>query len=563
MIDIKVNAPLPKLFAGEDVAIDLEMFGQREKELHIPHGEFACLSFSIERDGCITGYVFTNQDMAMAALEQSKIGLWIMHNASYDIKQLQRFHPIQERPVWDTMLVERVLWNGYYSTFSLDNLVRRYFNYHMDKTVREQFETATSMSSEQIIYAAYDAIFTLMVKRKQQSLDRNLNPYWEFEVSSLWTAMKMEPVRIDKVAWSNALKGFQQEVDTIQKRIGVNANSYKKVQEQLKERFGIDVPSTGEKILSEYTDIPWVADILLSRRYKKAISSYGKSWFKKTHEGDVLIGDWGSIGTETFRWACSNPALQTVPARKLPIYRTFFIPKRDLMYVVDISQQEPRILAFLSKDKGLREIFDSGMDIHSGVAQRIYKDNSIQKGDPRRKVGKEINLAISYGITPPGLVDSVNKQAEDASQRITLPEAEEIINQYFTMFPGVKEYINDYRKFAAIHGYIESVGGHRIWINPYSHSAQNNAINAPIQTTAAEITKQWTDQTRFILEKKLGKWPCVLTIHDELVLDIFENEVDFITSTVLNTLEVVGNQILPGIPLECEYAWGDSWGVKA
>ena len=564
MIDIKINKSLPPIQDGQDVAIDLEMFGQDSERLHIPHGTFACLSFAVRVGEDIHVRVITNKDQAMQMLRDVDKGLWIFHNAYYDIKQLQRFIDIPERLVWDTMLVERVLWNGYYNKFSLNNLVRRYFNYYMSKEIRSEFEFATEMSAEQINYAGRDAMFTLMIKEKQQSLGRNLDPYWKFEVSSLWTAMRMQPVKIDVDAWSNALKEFQQEVDTIQKRIGVNSNSYKKVREKLEKDFGIIVPSTGEEVLRDYIDHPFVQDILLSRRYRKAISSYGEKWYTTfLEEGNLIRANWNSIGTETFRWSCNNPPLQTVPARKLPIYRTFFIPQLDTIFVTDVSQQEPRITAFLSQDKNLIGIFDRGEDIHSGVAQAIYKDKSIAKGDPRRSVGKEINLAIGYGITAPGLMQSVNSKAEDSSQKITLAEAEDIINLYFSMFPGVREYIQDYRNFAATHGYVEAVGGHRIYINPYNASAENNAINAPIQTTAAEITKRWTDVSRQKLEDSLGRWPGILIVHDEMVLDLHNEELEEVIQITNETLQEVNAEILPGIPVECEYEYGDSWGVKS
>jgi DNA polymerase I-like protein with 3'-5' exonuclease and polymerase domains len=255
----------------------------------------------------------------------------------------------------------------------------------------------------------------------------------------------------------------------------------------------------------------------------------------------------------------SEPNMQNIPARTLPVFRTKFIPSssKNVIMVSDVSQQEPRILAYESQDEVLISAIINKEDLHLTVAKSIFGDfgKDDKDYDHKRSVGKTINLGTAYGLSEFGLADKLGIPVEKAS---------EFLRQYFTRFRGVFAWISKKRSEARQNGYVTTAVGRRIYINPYNgQHADNNAINSPIQGGAADFTKMWLRKIWELCRKKKIKFPVVAIVHDEIVCDIpkairkkFEEEV------LMKAFHDTAKTLYRGIPFEAETVSGYSWGVK-
>jgi DNA polymerase-1 len=246
----------------------------------------------------------------------------------------------------------------------------------------------------------------------------------------------------------------------------------------------------------------------------------------------------------------SRPPLQGIPVRKLPEYREFFIPKYDIIFAPDISQQEPRILAYLSQDANLLQCVRANESVHVYVARMIYNDPTIQKGeDSRYKDGKAISLGLSYGLTAKGTAKKTGH---------TEAEAEKLVHTYFQRFPDVENYIVRQRTKAMQREYVETVAGRRVWLNMYGYQWQNNAINAPIQGSAADFTKIWGATIWRKCKAEGIPFPIVMFIHDEIMMDVMKQYFQRIKEINLEAIDIAG-KMFKDIPFTCDENTGDTW----
>lgn len=254
----------------------------------------------------------------------------------------------------------------------------------------------------------------------------------------------------------------------------------------------------------------------------------------------------------------AEPNMQNIPARKLPIYRSRFIASEGKVIMVsDVSQQEPRILAYESQDPVLIDAVKSGEDTHMTVAKSIYGE--FDKKDPdydsKRSVGKTINLGTSYGLSEFGLATKL---------KITVEAAEKLLRQYFTRFRGVFSWISTKRMEARDKGYVTTAIGRKVYINPYTgYHADNQAINAPIQGGAADFTKVWLRKIWELCRKNKIEYPVVAIVHDEIVCDVprairkmFEVQI------LMKAFDETAKLLYKGIPFAAETVSGPNWGVK-
>lgn len=553
MITIRTELPR-KAKAGEPVALDIEMFNQEDKRLHRPTGTFACISIQYEGEDEV--YQVYDETQITEVMERVQDGLWVLHNAIYDLRQLRRYsnhpalHPTKTIPIYDTFLVEKVLWGGYYNDFGLNHLARRYFDIYMEKETREQFESAVEMSEQMKQYAAFDVTVTLMARRAQLALERDLTVYWDIDMPMIWVLLDMQPVKVNKEKWSKRAPEFERRGREIEAELGINVASPQQVKKFLNEHK-IPVESTGEEVLSEYEGNELVDKILEARKYRTASSRYGVKWLESfVEEGDLVYADWRATTAETGRMSCLNPPLQQVPARKMPEFREFFIPNNDVIFAPDVSQQEPRILGFLSQDKNLLKAFDNNESIHLYVARLLYDDPTIQKGeDWRYKDGKAISLGISYGLTAKGTAKKTNH---------TIEESEKLIRTYFDRFPDVENYIIRQRTLALKREFVTTVAGRRIWLNMYNYQWENNAINAPIQGSAADFTKVWGAEIWRLCKKEGIPFPVTMFVHDEIVMDVKKEYFEDIKRINAEAVAKAG-EMFPGIPFTFEENFGDTW----
>jgi DNA polymerase-1 len=220
----------------------------------------------------------------------------------------------------------------------------------------------------------------------------------------------------------------------------------------------------------------------------------------------------------------------------------------------DYSQVELRIIASLSGEQNMIEAFRNQMDIHTATAARLYGIDPSEVTRDQRSAAKTVNFGIIYGISAFGLSQRVN---------ISRTEAAEIIENYFNTYPNIKKYMNDSVEYARQHGFVKTITGRRRYLKDI-HSAnftvrgfaERNAINAPIQGTAADIIKMAMIQVHAEMEKRRLRSRMILQVHDELVFDCHKEEVDEMTALVREKMETA---VSLEVPLEAETGVGTNW----
>lgn len=538
------------------VCFDLEMYGQDVDKLHRPHGTFACISIAVEgREEVYQLYDTAQLKKLFLSIDK---GHWVGHNLLYDIKQLTRFLPIKPHTLHDTMLVEQALFGGYYQNFSLKDLVRRYLGEVMEKEVRDDFESRVEMTKEMKQYAAKDASYTLriaQIQRREYEGGPGWSAYRDIDEKMIWPVLDMQGVPVDAGLWEKTTKEFEAVAEKNQAELGFNVNSQKQVLEAVK-KAGIHILDTKADTLLAYAGIPVIDQILLTRMYRKATSTYGMKWLEKNVEADGKVySGWKITGAETGRMSSANPNLQNIPQRKLPIFRTFFTASKGNMFVVDdVSQQEPCILAYESKDRILTNAIIDGEDLHLTVAREIFNDPTMQKSDPRRGIGKTINLGTSYGLSEHGLSKKLDISTEEAAK---------FLRQYFMRFTGVFNWIGQMRQSARQSGYIKTSAGRRVFMNPYDNQSENNAINAPIQGGAADFTKMWVRKYWEKCHENGLPYTLCLIVHDETGYNTPKEIIKDTNKIRAEAFQETAQTLFPGIPFKSEFEIGRSWAAKS
>jgi DNA polymerase-1 len=259
----------------------------------------------------------------------------------------------------------------------------------------------------------------------------------------------------------------------------------------------------------------------------------------------LVYPDWKITGAETGRMSCSNPNMQNIPVRNMPVFRRLFRSrhKGGSMVVADFAQQEPRIMAHLSDDKNLKEALNSEppRDLHQETT------DIFQLGDRRK--GKDINLGLGYGMTPHGLASRVG---------ISLQEAERGIMERNRRYPEVAMWMSSQKTRAHSVGYVMTTTGRRVWINPYTDQWEKNAVNGPVQGSAADQTKHWSGG----VHREIEDYPVCLIIHDEVVADCESGTVVDTKRTLKHVAKASQEFVVPGMPMPIDTHTGDSWGAK-
>ena len=563
-----INGLPPVITPDTNISLDIEMFGQTLGKLHRPHGRLASVQVGVGEDVYM---LYDAQDLPALFERIANAKTFVLHNSLYDLRQLRAFIPIKKRLLWDTLLVERILFGGYYGggEFGLNDLVRRYLGIHLEKETRSDFATATYMTDDMKHYAALDAYYTLKVKQAQDAeiakRKYDMYTYYEIDEPCIWTVMDFKPIKINVKRWLEMAMEFEQRGRDIENELGFNTKSWAQVADQIKRRSGFNMPTkkdTGNPVTDEAAlianrdkiGIELCDKILLARQYRTAASTFGKRWIDKYVEEDGLVySDISVTGAETGRTISSNPNLNQIPSRKIPEYRKLFVTNQGKLIVADIQAQEPRCLAYLSGDKNLRAIFERKEDVHLEVAKAAFRDDSITKSDPRRDVGKIINLATSYGMTAEGMAKRL---------RVDVKQTEEFLRGYFTRFSDVRLYIDNQRMKARQQEYVESVTGRRIWVNRHSYQWENNAINAPIQASAADYTKMWMNKYWEACNREGIPFPVTMSVYDELVSDVAKELEPTYIKLLNDTAQDTAQTLFGDMPFELEVESGRAWSCK-
>ncbi len=569
---LKIIKGLPPVAQkGDKISIDTEFYGMDKRRLHRPHGTFAYMGCSF--DGNTVYYVDDELDIP-AFLQRLEAGVWIFANAKFDITQLRRYAKIEPRKnLWDVILIEQIQYSGLYTDFSLADLVRRYLDTYMPKEVRTEFsegDTVFSLTREQIEYASGDVAYTWKVFAEQRGKisETDLQIWRSIELPFLWTILSMSGIRLDSEKWITLARENERIAKEIQEKYGyieyvqpegrakkvkevfhgINLNSPKQVKEQFASLGYTKMTSTDAEALEKLADeCEFAKDMLTYRTYAKRSSTYGEKFITDYVEADGKIySDLYQIGAETGRTSCRAPNLQNQPHESE--YRDcFIVDDREVAVVADWGSQEPKFAAHFSQDEKLIEALNSGEKLYVRVAREALNIN-ITKDSPEYKHMKSTILGLFYGMSAEGLAKRIGVD-EDLAQ--------EYIDNILETYPGIAEYMRQQKRAG---DYVTSVSGRKIWLNKYSFQWERNALNAPIQGSAADAMK--IAASRFIQTKK-PDWKLLLLVHDEIVLSVPEQDCEEAEKFLSSCMIEVAESLHTGIKGSAEVFHGNSWGCKS
>lgn len=515
--------------------------------------------------------------------ESTKI-LKIGQNIKYDMEVLMNYGVRLAAPMFDTMLAHYVLQPE--QKHNMDILAETLLNYqtiHIDELIGPKGKSQKNMRdispADICDYAAEDADITLrlynVLKPRLKEADvEDLFYNIEMPLVPVLAEMEMNGVLLDTNALAETSKVFTDRMTQIEKNIyelaghQFNIASPKQVGEVL---FGemkiVDKPKktkTGQYVTSEEvlqqlrSKAPIVDHILEHRGLKKLLGTYVDALPKliNPHTGHIHTS-FNQAVTATGRLSSSDPNLQNIPVRGEDgkEIRKCFIPEPGcLFFSADYSQIELRVMAHLSGDKNMIEAFREGYDIHAATAARIYKEDINEVTRDQRTKAKRANFGIIYGITVFGLAERLE---------ISRDEAKQLIDGYFETFPQVHDYMEKAKQMAREHGYAETFFHRRRYLPDItSHNAtvrnfaERNAINAPIQGSAADIIKIAMIRIYERFRREGIKSKMILQVHDELNFSVLPEEKEQVEKIVLEEMQ---NAYTLQVPLVADSGWGNNW----
>ena len=428
-------------------------------------------------------------------------------------------------------------------------------------------------------YACEDADITLKlhhVLKKELDVSGVANLFYEIEMPLVPVLAYMERngVRVDTEALKETSQHFTQRMNQIEQEIyqltgmQFNISSPKQVGEILFDRLKIvekaKKTKTGQYVTSEEVleglrnRHEVVGKILDYRGLKKLLSTYIDALPLLINPRTQKIHtSFNQTVTATGRLSSSNPNLQNIPIRNEDgkEIRKAFIPEEGCeFFSADYSQIELRIMAHLSGDKNMIEAFQEGNDIHAATASKVFKIALEEVTREQRSKAKTANFGIIYGISVFGLAERMN---------VPRSEAKELIDGYFQTYPQIKEYMDHSVEKARINGYIETVFGRKRYLPDInSHNAvvrgyaERNAINAPIQGSAADIIKVAMVKIYQRFQKENIRSKMILQVHDELNFSVHPEEKEKVQQIVIEEME---KAYAMQVPLQADCGWGKNW----
>ena len=552
--------------------------------------ELVGLSFSVEEGKAFYVAIPAEREKAERIVnifkplyESTKI-LKIGQNIKYDMEVLMNYGVRLAAPMFDTMLAHYVLQPE--QKHNMDILAETLLNYqtiHIDELIGPKGKSQKNMRdispADICDYAAEDADITLrlynVLKPRLKEADvEDLFYNIEMSLVPVLAEMEMNGVLLDTNALAETSKVFTDRMTQIEKNIyelaghQFNIASPKQVGEVL---FGemkiVDKPKktkTGQYVTSEEvlqqlrSKAPIVDHILEHRGLKKLLGTYVDALPKliNPHTGHIHTS-FNQAVTATGRLSSSDPNLQNIPVRGEDgkEIRKCFIPEPGcLFFSADYSQIELRVMAHLSGDKNMIEAFREGYDIHAATAARIYKEDINEVTRDQRTKAKRANFGIIYGITVFGLAERLE---------ISRDEAKQLIDGYFETFPQVHDYMEKAKQLAREHGYAETFFHRRRYLPDItSHNAtvrnfaERNAINAPIQGSAADIIKIAMIRIYERFRREGIKSKMILQVHDELNFSVLPEEKEQVEKIVLEEMQ---NAYTLQVPLVADSGWGNNW----
>ena len=510
--------------------------------------------------------------------------LKVGQNIKYDMEVLMNYGVRLATPMFDTMIAHYVLQPE--QKHNMDILAETLLGYqtvHIDELIGPKGKGQKNMRdlspADICDYAAEDADVTLRLynvlkpRLKETGVD-DLFYKIEMPLVPVLAEMEMNGVRLDTKALAETSRTLTDRMKQIEQNIyklaghEFNIASPKQVGEVL---FGemkiVDKPKktktgqfvTSEEVLQQLrSKAPIVDDILAHRGLKKLLGTYVDALPKLINPRTGHIHtSFNQAVTATGRLSSSDPNLQNIPVRGEDgkEIRKCFIPEPGcLFFSADYSQIELRVMAHLSGDKNMIEAFREGYDIHAATAARIYKEKIEDVSRDQRTKAKRANFGIIYGITVFGLAERLE---------ISRDEAKQLIDGYFETFPEVQAYMEKAKELAREHGYAETFFHRRRYLPDItSHNAtvrnfaERNAINAPIQGSAADIIKIAMVHIYERFRREGIKSKMILQVHDELNFSVLPEEKERVEKIVLEEMQ---NAYPLQVPLVADSGWGENW----
>ena len=469
-------------------------------------------------------------------------------------------------PVFDTMLAHYLIEPE--ASHDLGIIANQYVGTQL---ATEQSEENEAMELVDVTVQLRGPLQRELELRRHSLLARDI----EMPLVEVLAGMEMEGVKIDEGTLKSMSEDLRKDSEKVQKEIfqlagtEFNIGSPKQLGEVLFDRMKLldkakktktGQYATGEEVLQKLAPDHKIANKILEfREYEKLRSTYVDALPRMISKWDGRIhSDFRQAVAATGRLSSNNPNLQNIPIRteKGRLVRGAFVPRdKDYRFMsADYSQIELRIAASFASDATMIEAFRNKRDIHATTAARVFKVELEKVTPDMRRKAKEVNFGILYGSTAFGLSQNLG---------ISRTEAAEIIEAYFKEFPGIKRYMDDSINHARDKEYVETILGRRRYLRDINSRnmttrgfAERNAINAPIQGSAADIIKiAMINIHRWLLEEKL-KTRMILQVHDELVFDLHKDEEAVVKQRVI---ELMRTAVLLDVPMEVEVGIGKNW----
>jgi DNA polymerase I len=513
---------------------------------------------------------------------------WIGQNIKYDLLVLKWYDVEIDGELFDTMLAHYVIEPD--GKRSMDVLSERFLGYepvHIEELIGKKGKTQGNMRDVEVEkikeYAGEDADITLQLKNafvpllKEREVEKVFNEV-ENPLVKVLVDMEFEGIKVDEEFLADYSKVLEKDAksaeESVYKQAGVRFNlaSPKQLGEVLFDKLKLDPSAkktktgqyqTGEDVLLKLAvkGHQIVDDILAFRELTKLKSTYVDALplmiNKKT--GRVHTSYAQAVAV-TGRLSSNNPNLQNIPVRteRGREIRKAFVPRdsKHILLSADYSQIELRIVAAISGDANMCAAFSKGTDIHTATASKVFNVEESAVTKEMRYKAKSVNFGIIYGQGAFGLADNLG---------IPRSEAKEIIDNYKKEFPGIQKYMDDTINFARETGYVETLMGRKRWLRDINSAnftvrgfAERNAINSPIQGSAADMIKLAMQKVQAAMKKEKMQSKMILQVHDELVFDALKSEVKELKPLILENMQSA--LLLPNhVPVIAECGEGKNW----
>ena len=516
--------------------------------------------------------------------ESTKI-IKVGHNIKFDIQVLLKYNVKVSSPIYDTMVAHYLINPD--MRHNLDTLSESYLNYSpisIESLIGKKGKNQISMRDVSIDkiknYASEDADITLRLKGvfdKEIEVNNLSKIFYDIEIPliNVLSEMEAEGIKIDTSYLKKLDKEFEDDLEKLKKEIfkkcgeKFNLNSPKQLGEILFDKLKlVSKPkktktgqySTSEEVLSSLANdhriieniLEWRSLDKLQNTYVRSLPNEVSNLTKRVHSS------FNQTVTTTGRLSSNNPNLQNIPIRTAngQKIRKAFIPRNNdyIIMAADYSQIELRVIASISNEENMIDAFVNNQDIHTITASKIYNVDPENVNREQRGNAKTVNFGIIYGVSAFGL-----SQQTDLNRS----ESKQMIDNYFLNYPGLKKYMSDQIDFARNNGYVETIMGRRRYLkninsqnNMLRSGAERNAINAPIQGSAADIIKIAMININSEFKKQSFKSKMLLQVHDELVFDVHNSEKDRIQDIVKTTME---SAVKLKVPLKIDLEFGKNW----